>query len=260
MLYIIKNINLLLFIYMKNSIKVKYNNVIKDKDLIINLESSAKANCILTVIVDDNENLCNYTFKNDIRKHNSFVTVKCTRNLIELFITQNTTSYDRYYTLTLEHKLNNQIVFPIHIVQPAPTYNIEVKPETLILNTFLNNDNTSYYETKTIDVTVTGGIEDFAIKPIKQYKYCVDENFTILYDNDNDEPIKQQISYDNSLIIKKIGKSVIEIKNFGKLTFDKIYYEMTIYHKNDPSKYKVIILEYKEEDSKKGFTFDDEED
>lgn len=255
---------------MENSIKVKYNDEIKDKDLIINLESSAKTSCILTVIVDDNENLCNYTFQNDIRKYNSFVTVKCTRNLIELNISQNTTSYDRNYTLTLVHKLNEKIVFPIFITQPAPTYNlsVDINSETDIieLKKFLNredmfdeNNKKIYPEIKIITVEATGGLNDFGIKPIKEYKYNLDELQYRKYENDT--VIKHQIPYDNGLIINKIGKMEIEIKNFGKISlYDQICYEITIYHKNDPSKYKVIILEYKEEDTKKGFTFDDEDD
>ena len=250
---------------MENSIKVIYNNEIKDKDLIINLESSAKANCILTVIVDDNVNLCNYTFKNDIRKYNSFVTVKCTRNLIELNISQNTTSYDRNYTLTLVHKLNEEIVFPIFITQPAPNYSLFISSDNIELQKFLKQDDIKnaeqYPQKEIIKVTATGGLNDFGIKPVKEYKYNLDELQCRKYENDN--AIKHQIPYDNGLIINKIGKMEIEIKNFGKISlYDQICYEITIYHKNDPSKYKVIILEYKEdkEDTKKGFTFDDEDD
>ena len=93
---------------------------------------------------------------------------------------------------------------------------------------------------------------------IKEYKYNLEE-LPQKIDN-NDMGVKHQIPYDNGLIINKIGKMEVEIINFGKISlYNQICYEMTIYHKNDPSQYKVITLQYKQEDTQKGFTFDDEE-
>jgi hypothetical protein len=136
--------------------------------------------------------------------------------------------------------------------------NINSDTETIELKKFLTKSEI-YPEIKYIKVEATGGLNDFGIKPIKEYKYNLNDLKDRTYENDI--PVKYQIPYDNGLIINKIGKMDIEIKNFGKISlYDQICYEMTIYHKNDPSKYKVITLEYKEEDTKKGFTFDDEED
>lgn len=199
----------------------------------------------LSVIVDDNETLTNYSI--DIQS-NGFIVYSKIGNNIYVTVNENNSINDRTGFLKFTHSMDKNVTYVLNFIQEAKVYSIETTYESqhnnieLLLNT-LTDQTLPNFEEYLIAVECENGNRDFVIKKIEEY---------------SDSEMQHKIPFDNGIQIKKQNNRMLSIKNYGKISkLENVTYKVTLCHKNDRKQIQQIIIRYQNNNTGNGFGFDD---
>lgn len=198
----------------------------------------------ITVLCDGSEFINHFTLISD--ESYNWITIHRDRNYITLVIKENCGLKERMGRLVFKHNLDDNAVFTFEIYQAARVYEITADKFQIIFDALLaQQDNDKIVEI--VNISTEGGLEDFGVKPVKEYvRNEIDANY-------------KEIHYDNGLRLTKLNNTQLQIENFGQVSmYDYVYYIITLYHRNDPSSTWEIRVEYTEPHNT-DLSFDDDE-
>ena len=164
---------------------------------------------------------------------------------IDVYIKENKTPHDKYFTILCTHSNDKEVYVEIKIVQTAEEYSVsfnqsgsststthEFKSEITSAASGYNNSRYNYWEEKTFNVYVKGGSKKYRIESILK---CHEEAV-----QGSSEPRYIYSQFDNGFIYTKNTDSLV-IRNYGRPFMDENdYYVITLCH--DDYRYKKATI------------------
>ena len=199
----------------------------------------------IKVKVDGSENINHFTVSCD----DDWITVKRLRNDINIVVSENTTSSDRFGRMVFTHNLDAEKQIYLILAQSKPHYALSASvggdvADSVMINTLLGHDDDEC-ETACVEITCEGGLEDYIIRTVVEYARPRESDGYRL------------VPYDNGIKVVKANDHELNIVNFGKISkYNDMYYEVIIAHRNDFNTICRIKVRYSDEGGS-GFEIDD---
>ncbi len=173
--------------------------------------------------------------------------VEQNRSNVEIYIKENKTPYDKYFTIICTHANDRTVYLQIDIRQKAEAFKLEITSgastltenvytdelNSIILSKFdgkHDDENYNYYEEHEYNVDVVGGSKKYRVETILK---C--------HPDDEDNTIVSYLPFDNGFILNKFDNKFV-IRNYGRpFLNDKDYYLIRFCHED----YRDIKMELK---------------
>lgn len=173
--------------------------------------------------------------------------VEQNRSNIEIYIKENKTPYDKYFTLICTHANDKTIYLQIDIQQKAEVFKLEITSgastlsenvytdelNSIIQNKFVgkhDDENYNYYEEREYKVNVVGGSKKYRVETILKCHPDTEDNTLISYS-----------PFDKGFILNKFNDKFV-IRNYGRpFLNDSDYYLIRFCHED----YREVTIELK---------------
>lgn len=173
--------------------------------------------------------------------------VEQNRSNIEIYIKENKTPYDKYFTLICTHANDKTIYLQIDIQQKAEVFKLEITSgaSTLSENVYTDelnsiiqskfvgkhdDENYNYYEEREYKVNVVGGSKKYRVETILKCHPDTEDNTLISYS-----------PFDKGFILNKFNDKFV-IRNYGRpFLNDSDYYLIRFCHED----YREVTIELK---------------
>lgn len=180
-----------------------------------------------------------------IEKNADWITIERVRNSVRVIFAKNDGYDSRSGVIAFYHNLDSTVSVSLVVTQAPCEYTISADVTDILFDTLLDQTDADS-ETCTVNVATTNGSCDFIVASVVEY----------IKKNEDDE-IYYIAKYDKGLKIRKIGKTMLEITNHGKISlyYDN-YYVIKLCHRNNPKSNVGITVRYEQPNNETGFGLD----